>query len=100
MRLTMRPRAQGRLILVSFVLMWLATIAREPGGLPAFASELEAAAADIGGATVRAQGALAIEQSKYAVGYADGVVCERDEQTHRVRLDECVVGPGEDDLDD
>ena len=95
----MRPRAQGRLVLAGFVLMWLATIAQEPGGLPAFASELESVASDIGVATVRAQGALAIEQSRYAAGYADGVVCERDQGTHRIRLDECVVGPGEDDLD-
>ena len=44
---------QARTLFWGFVLMWLASIAREPGGVPAFASETEGAVVALSEASVR-----------------------------------------------
>jgi hypothetical protein len=82
---------QTRLLFASLVLMWLASIAQEPGGLPAFASEVDLAVSDLGTIARSAESALAVEEGKHAVAYPDGVVCERDPQTGAVRMDECLA---------
>ena len=89
----MRLGNQTRLLFAGLVLMWLASIAQEPGGLPAFASEVDLAVSDLGTIAWSAESAVAVEEGKHAVAYADGVVCERDPETGTVRTDECVVPP-------
>lgn len=91
----MRLGNQARLLFASLVLMWLASIAREPGGLPAFASELDIAISDLGSIARDAETALASGEGGEVVAFPDGIVCERDPETGIVRLNECVAPPAD-----
>ena len=91
----MRFGTQARLLFAGLLMMWLASIAQEPGGLPAFASELDVAVTDLGALARDASAALASEEDGHVIAYPDGVVCERDAQTGVVRLDECVSPPAD-----
>jgi len=91
----MRVGGQARLFLASLVLMWLASIAQEPGGLPAFAGGLDLAISDLGAMARDAESAIAAGEGDQVVAFPDGIVCERDADTGVVRLDECVAPPAD-----
>ena len=87
----MRPstRMRTRLALIGLILMWLASIEREPGGLTAFAGELESVEQGIGAATARLDSSIERGSQSHVVEFMDGVVCERDPATHKVLDDHC-----------
>ncbi len=76
----MEPSISTRLRLgfVGLLLMWLASIAREPGGLPAFAAELASAERAIGEVVRHVPTTFSDLESDGTTitGYAGGVLCE------------------------
>lgn len=91
----MRLGNQARLFFAGLVLMWLASIAQEPGGLPAFADEMNVAMSDLGTLAHDAESAIAAGEGGEVVAFPDGIVCERDPETGIVRLNECVAPPAD-----
>ena len=60
--------------MLSMVLMWLATISREPGGLAAFATQVAAAERGVGAGAVLVEHAAVREQVREAGQYEE--MCE------------------------
>ncbi len=79
----MGPSASTRLRvgLVALLVMWLASVAQEPGGLTAFASEMASVEQQItattGAAAVHLDEKLDQEASNDQVEYFDGVLCDK-----------------------
>ena len=67
----------------------------EPGGLPAFAAEMNLAIADLGTMAHEAETAIASGEAGAVVAFPDGIVCERDPETGAVVLHECIAPPAD-----
>ncbi|MEI6135974.1 MAG: hypothetical protein WCQ48_00970 [Chloroflexota bacterium] len=74
------------LALIALILMWLASINQEPGGLPAFAAEMVSVEQEVSAATLHADGAFRELDREFdtvtpagkahVTEYPDGVFCE------------------------
>jgi hypothetical protein len=61
----------ARTFMVGMVLMWLATISREPGGLGAFAAQVAATESQLGAGAAALEDAVLREQVREAAQYEE-----------------------------
>lgn len=81
----------ARIFLVGLVLMWLASIASEPGGLPAFAAEIGSVEEGLHTETVQLETAVRNDQHSWPEFL--GLVCGRPLDAQGPDAEECTLPP-------